>query len=94
MNRKSKPAEKRAKKTINRVHPVKSRGAGIRQGGLFNRVKKVVKRSGQVVSLDQKKITVAVAKAFVATGEGNLKDAQKVSEKVIRLLNKNYKKGG
>ena len=58
-----------------------------------NRVTKVIKRSGNVVALDPKKITSAVAKAFSATREGSLKDAKKVSDKVIQLLNKNYKKG-
>lgn len=60
---------------------------------VINKVTKVIKRSGNVVALDPKKITSAVAKAFSATGEGSLKDAKKVSDKVIQLLNKNYKKG-
>ena len=34
-----------------------------------------------------------MTKAFAATGEGSKADAKKVSEKVIQLLNKNYKKG-
>jgi len=58
-----------------------------------NKIKKVIKRSGNVVAFDPKKITKAVSKAFLATGEGSLSAAQKVSEKVTRLLNKNYKKG-
>jgi len=58
-----------------------------------NQVKKVVKRSGTVVALDPKKIVLAVTKALAATGEGTKKDAKKVAEKVIRLLNKNFKKG-
>lgn len=59
----------------------------------ITKVTKVIKRSGNVVDLDPIKITKAVAKAFSATGEGSMKDAEKVSEKVIQLLNKNYKKG-
>ncbi|MFA6382838.1 MAG: ribonucleoside triphosphate reductase [Parcubacteria group bacterium] len=58
-----------------------------------NRVTKVIKRSGNVVNLDPAKIVKAVSKAFLATGEGSLKDAEKVSQKVVQLLNKNYKKG-
>ena len=58
-----------------------------------NRVKKVVKRNGDIVVFDPGKITKAVGKALAATGEGNLKDAQRVSEKVVQLLNKSYKKG-
>jgi ribonucleoside-triphosphate reductase (formate) len=61
--------------------------------GFVNQVKKVVKRSGQVVPFDQKKVTKAVFKALLETGEGTVKDAERVSEKVTRLLNKNYKKG-
>jgi ribonucleoside-triphosphate reductase (formate) len=58
-----------------------------------NKITKIVKRSGNVVEFDPGKITKAVSKAFLATGEGSLRDAQKVSEKVTRLLNRNYKKG-
>ncbi|HDH07666.1 MAG TPA: ribonucleoside triphosphate reductase, partial [Candidatus Moranbacteria bacterium] len=58
-----------------------------------NKIKKVVKRSGQVVVFDQDKITKAVTKALEATGEGTKKDAQRVSDKVVQLLNKNYQKG-
>ncbi len=58
-----------------------------------NQITKVVKRSGKVVPFDQEKITIAVGKAFAATGEGTQVDAKKVSGKVVRLLNRNYKKG-
>ncbi|HCP08883.1 MAG TPA: hypothetical protein DIT25_03755, partial [Candidatus Moranbacteria bacterium] len=57
------------------------------------KVMKVIKRSGSLADLDPAKIVKAVSKAFVATGEGSLKDAEKVSQKVVQLLNKNYKKG-
>lgn len=58
-----------------------------------NGVAKVIKRSGKVVALDPAKIAKAVGKALAATGEGGAKEAEKVSEKVIQLLNKNYVKG-
>lgn len=58
-----------------------------------NLVKKIVKRSGRVVPFDQKKIAVAIGKALVATGEGTATEAKKVTEKVVQLLNKNFKKG-
>lgn len=58
-----------------------------------NQIKKVVKRSGRVVPFEQEKITKAVTKAFAVTGEGSPKDAEKVSEKVVQYLNKNYQKG-
>ena len=58
-----------------------------------NQIRKVVKRNGRVVPFDQEKITKAVAKALASAKEGSYLDAKKVSEKVIRLLNKNYRKG-
>ena len=58
-----------------------------------NNIKRIVKRSGRVVPFKQEKITKAVLKAFGDTGEGAEKEAQKVSNKVIQLLNKNYHKG-
>ncbi len=53
-----------------------------------NFIRKIMKRSGRVVPFDQKKILVAVSKAFEATGEGNMRDARKVRDKVIQVLNK------
>ena len=58
-----------------------------------NRVTRVVKRDGRVVKFEQDKITKAVMKAFAETNEGSEKDAQKVTDKIVRLLNKNYQKG-
>lgn len=58
-----------------------------------NEVKKLVKRSGRTVPFDPKKIALAVTKALSATGEGGKSEAQKVADKVVQLLNKNYKKG-
>jgi len=58
-----------------------------------NQVRKIVKRNGNIAVFDPKKITKAVSKALMATREGNFQDAQRVGEKVVQLLNKNYKKG-
>ena len=58
-----------------------------------NNITRVIKRSGQIAAFDKRKVIKAVQKALEATGEGNLTDAKKVTEKIIRLLNKNYKKG-
>jgi ribonucleoside-triphosphate reductase (formate) len=58
-----------------------------------NLVKKIIRRSGRVVPFDKKKIVIAVDKAMAATGEGDKNDAKKVGEKVLQILNKNYKKG-
>jgi len=58
-----------------------------------NNITRVIKRSGQIAAFDKRKVVKAVQKALEATGEGTLTDAKKVTEKIIRLLNKNYKKG-
>ena len=58
-----------------------------------NLIRKIVKRSGNVVPFDRKKIFLAIGKALDATGEGNKADAKRVGNKVIQILNKNYKKG-
>ena len=58
-----------------------------------NQVKKIVKRSGRVVPFDQKKIVIAVTRALAVTGEGDKSDAIRVANKVVQMLNKNFKKG-
>ncbi|MDD5651947.1 MAG: ribonucleoside triphosphate reductase, partial [Candidatus Moranbacteria bacterium] len=58
-----------------------------------SKITRIIKRSGKVVPFKQEKITKAVLKAFGDTGEGGLREAEKVSKKVVQLLNKNYKKG-
>ncbi|MFZ2975442.1 MAG: ribonucleoside triphosphate reductase [Candidatus Moraniibacteriota bacterium] len=58
-----------------------------------SKIKKVVKRSGEVVPFNQKKITEAVYKAFCETREGGKKEAKQVSDKLVQLLNKNVKPG-
>ncbi|TAK95060.1 ribonucleoside triphosphate reductase [Patescibacteria group bacterium] len=58
-----------------------------------NEIKKVIKRSGLVVPFDQKKVVLAVTKALAVTGEGTVKDARRVTDKVVQLLNKEHKKG-
>ena len=63
------------------------------EGGFRNRITRVVKRDGRVVKFEQEKITKAVMKAFAETNEGAQKDAQKVMDKIVQLLNKNYQKG-
>lgn len=60
---------------------------------LKNKTKKVVKRDGSVVPFSTKKVTEAVYKAFKETGEGGMKHARQVAEKLIQMLNKNQKPG-
>ncbi len=58
-----------------------------------SKIRKVVKRSGEVVPFNQKKITEAVYKAFCETREAGKKEAKQVSDKLVQLLNKNFKPG-
>ena len=58
-----------------------------------NKITKIVKRGGRVVPFEKEKIAKAVVKAFTATGEGSAAEAKIVADKVVKLLNKNYKKG-
>ncbi len=50
----------------------------------------VKKREGQIVPFDQERITRAIEKAMKATGEGDEKSAEKVSEKVLKSLSGKY----
>ncbi len=49
---------------------------------------KIRKRSGEVVSFDQSKITTAIHKAGQATGEFGLTEAEKLSHQVLRQINR------
>lgn len=53
--------------------------------------KNVVKRDGQIVPFDQSRITEAIKKAMLASGEGDIeKDPQRVSDEVVKTLIKKY----
>jgi ribonucleoside-triphosphate reductase len=56
-------------------------------------IEKVQKRDGRVVSFEQEKIANAIHKAIVATNQGNGEESKKVSDKVVQLLNRRFKKG-
>lgn len=71
----------------------KTRKAVIKKSPAKTKITRIVKRSGKVVPFSWEKITKAVLKAFGDTGEGGKKEAEKVSKKVVQLLNKNYKRG-
>lgn len=58
-----------------------------------NHIEKVQKRDGSIVAFDQKRITNAIFKALTATGEGNEKRAKRLSDKVVQILNRRFKKG-
>lgn len=46
----------------------------------------IVKRNGQVVRFDQEKITVAIMKAGIQTGEFNIDEAKRLSDQVLALI--------
>ncbi len=58
-----------------------------------NNITKVQKRDGRVVDFDQAKIEEAIHKAITAAKQGDGKESKQVSEKVIQLLNRRFKKG-
>lgn len=61
---------------------------------IVNKFKKIIKRDGSVANFKQSKVSEAVYKAFKETGEGGMKEARKVTGKVIQMLNKAAKKPG
>ncbi len=57
-----------------------------------NLIEKVRKRDGRVVSFEQDKIAKAIHKAVVATNQGDGDVSSKVSDRVVALLNRRFKK--
>ena len=57
-----------------------------------NKITKVQKRNGEIVDFNQQKITDAVFKAITATGQGDGKKSKRVSNKVVEILNRRFKK--
>ncbi|MEM1535626.1 MAG: ribonucleoside triphosphate reductase [Candidatus Pacearchaeota archaeon] len=54
-------------------------------------IKKVEKRDGRIVDFDQNRITDAIFKALTATGEADGKEAKKLSDKVVKILERRFK---
>jgi ribonucleoside-triphosphate reductase len=57
-----------------------------------NKFAKVQKRTGEIVDFNQQKIADAVFKAITATGQGDGVKSRKVSNKVVEILNRRFKK--
>jgi anaerobic ribonucleoside-triphosphate reductase len=57
-----------------------------------NNITKIKKRDGRIVEFDQTKITNAIFKAITATNQGDGKKSKKVSDKVVQILNRRFKK--
>jgi anaerobic ribonucleoside-triphosphate reductase len=58
-----------------------------------NKIEKVQKRDGSIVPFDQSRIEEAIFKALTASGEGDGKRAKRLSNKVVQILNRRFKKG-
>jgi len=56
-------------------------------------IDKILKRDGRVVAFEQDKIEKAIHKAVVAANQGDGEVSKKVSEKVVSLMNRRFKKG-
>jgi len=56
------------------------------------KVTKVKKRDGTIVDFEQAKITDAIFKAITATGQGDGRKSKKLSDRVVRILNRRFKK--
>lgn len=57
-----------------------------------NKITKIQKRDGRIVDFEQEKITNAVYKAITSTGQGDGKKSRKVSNIVVQILNRRFKK--
>ncbi|PJB09382.1 ribonucleoside triphosphate reductase, partial [bacterium (Candidatus Gribaldobacteria) CG_4_9_14_3_um_filter_36_15] len=58
-----------------------------------SRIEKIKKRDGRIVDFEQEKITEAIFKALTAAGQGDGKKSKEISDKIVRLLNRRFKKG-
>ncbi len=57
-----------------------------------NRVLKVKKRDGEIVDFSQERIIEAIFKAITATGQRDGKVAKRLSQEVVKILNRRFKK--
>ncbi len=57
----------------------------------LNKITKVQKRDGTIVDFDQSRISDAIFKAITATGQGDGKKSKRLSNKVVRILNRRFK---
>jgi len=57
-----------------------------------NQIKKIQKRDGRIVDFEEEKITRAIFKAITATGETQPERAKELSDKVVKILNRRFKK--
>jgi len=62
------------------------------RGMTKNKITKVQKRDSTIVDFDQPRITDAIFKAITATAQGDGKKANRLSNKVVQILNRRFKK--
>lgn len=62
------------------------------EGGIFHMFKKIEKRDGKIVNFNPEKITEAITKAGIATGEFKEDRAKALTKKVIERAEKDIKK--
>jgi anaerobic ribonucleoside-triphosphate reductase len=55
-----------------------------------NKITEIRKRDGRIVDFNQEKIAIAIEKAMEAVGEKNEKKALKLSDQVLKILNKKF----
>ena len=56
------------------------------------KISKIKKRNGEIVGFEQEKITNAIFKALTATNEGDGKKVKRLSDRVVKILNRRFKK--
>jgi len=59
---------------------------------LKNKITKVQKRDGTITDFDETRIIEVIFKALTATGQGDGRRAKKLSNKVVKILNRRFKK--
>ena len=57
-----------------------------------NKTTKVQKRDETIVEFDQKRISDVIFKAITATGQGDGRKSKKLSQKIVQILNRRFKK--
>ena len=57
-----------------------------------NKITKVKKRDGQIVEFDQSRIKEAIFKAITSTGQGDGEKSKDLSDRVVQILNRRFKK--
>jgi len=57
-----------------------------------NKVTKIQKRDGRIVDFDKNKITDAIFRAITAVGQGDGDKSKELSDRVIKILNRRFKK--